>query len=79
MPGYRGAGVDRVDVTEKQGAIARDAGSCVLVTDLEAHRTDWNRAVRIILILNVLTSGYDSCSVLGDELRPLSHHYTSDR
>ena len=38
-----------MEVTEKQGAIARDAGSCIFVTDLEAHRTDWKRAVRIIL------------------------------
>ena len=38
-----------MDGTERQGAIARDAGSCVLVTDLEAHRADWNRAARIIL------------------------------
>ena len=54
-----------MDVTEKQGAIARDAGSCVLVTDLEAHRTDWKRAVRIIL--NVLMSGYGGGSVLDDD------------
>lgn len=39
-------------MTEKHGAIVRDAGTCDLVTDLEAHRMDWNRAVRIIL--NVL-------------------------
>ena len=38
-----------MDVTEKQGAIARVAGSCIFVTDLEAHRTDWRRAERIIL------------------------------
>ena len=44
-----------MDVTEKQGAIVRDAGSFVLVTDLEAHRTDWKRAVRIIL--NVMMAG----------------------
>ena len=65
MAGYREAGVDRVDVTERQEAIARDAGSCVLVTDLEAHRTDWKRAVRIIL--NVVMLGYRRCLVLGDD------------
>lgn len=54
-----------MDVTEKQGAIARDDGSCVLVTDLEAHRTDWKRAVRIILIVRM--SNYGRCRVLGDD------------
>lgn len=34
---------------ERQGAIARETGSCVVVTDLEAHLTDWNKAARIIL------------------------------
>ena len=53
-----------MNVTEKHGAIVRDAGSCVLVTDLEAHRTDWRRAVRIIL--NVMVLGYDPYTVLGD-------------
>ncbi len=38
-----------MDETERQGAIAREAGSCVLATDFEAHLTDWNKAARIIL------------------------------
>ena len=54
-----------MDVTEKQGEIVRDAGSCVLVTDLEVHRTDWRRAVRIIL--NVMVPGYVCYIVLGDD------------
>ena len=54
-----------MDVTEKQGAIVRDAGSCVLVTDLEAHRKDWRRAVRIIL--NVMMPGYVRYTVRGDD------------
>ncbi len=67
-----------MEATEKQGAIARDVGSGVLVTDLETHRTDWKRAVRIML--NVLMLGCGRCSVFGDdaeELRLLSHQYTS--
>ena len=44
-----------MDVTEKHGAVVRGAGSFVLVTDLEAHRMDWKRAVRIIL--NVIMPG----------------------
>ena len=67
-----------MDATEKQGAIARDVGSCVLVTDLEAHRMDWESAVRIML--NVPMSGCGRFSVFGDdaeELRLLSHQYTS--
>ena len=67
-----------MDVTEKQGAIVRDAGSCVLVTDLEAHRTDCRRAVRIIL--NVMLPGYVRYIVLGDDavkLR-LSHQPSID-
>ena len=61
-------------MTEKHGAIGRDAGRCVLATDLEAHRTEWKRAVRIIL--KVLTSIYGRCTVLDDdaeELRLDSH------
>lgn len=54
-----------MDVTEKQGAIARDDGSFVLVTDLEAHRTDWKRAVRIILIVQM--TDYSRYNVLGDD------------
>ena len=38
-----------MDETERQGAIVRETGSCVLAADLEAHLTDWNRAARIIL------------------------------
>lgn len=61
-------------MTEKHGAIGRDAGSCVLATDLEAHRIEWKRAVRIIL--KVLTLIYGRCTVLDDdaeELRLDSH------
>ncbi len=68
-----------MEATEKQGAIARDVGNCVLVTDLETHRTDWKMAVRIML--NVLILGCGRCSVFGDdveELPLLSHQYTSD-
>ena len=54
-----------MDVTEKQGAIARDDGSCALVTDLEAHRTDWKRAIRIILIVQM--PDYGCYNVLGDD------------
>ena len=36
-------------MTDKHGAIVRDAGSFVFVTDLEADRMDCKRAVRIIL------------------------------
>ena len=55
-----------MDVTKKQGAIVRDAGICVVVTtDLEAHRTDWRRAVRIIL--SVMVPGYVRYTVLGDD------------
>lgn len=67
-------------MTEKHGAIGRDTGSCVLATDLEAHRIEWKRAVRIIL--KVLISGYGRCTDLSDDaeqLRLLSHQYTSDR
>ena len=49
---------------EEHGAIERVAGTCLLVTDLEAHRTDWNRAVRIIS--NVLVLMYGRCGV-GDD------------
>ena len=69
-----------MEVTEKHGAIGRDAGNCVLATDLEAHRIEWKRAVRIIL--KVLTSSYGRCTVLSDDAeqpRLLSHQYTSDR
>ena len=59
-------------VKEKHGAIGRDAGSCVLATDLEAHRIEWNRAVRIIL--KVLTSIYDRCTVLLDDAEELRLH-----
>jgi len=49
MPENFGAGVYWVDVTEKQGVIARDAGRCFLTTDLEAQRTDCRKAARIIM------------------------------
>lgn len=49
MPGNLGAGMYWVDVTERQGVIARDAGSCVLTADLEAQRTDCRTAARIIM------------------------------
>ena len=58
-----------MDETEKQGAIVRGAGSCVLVTDLEAHRTDWRRAVRIIL--NVMVPGCVRYTVFGDDAMKL--------
>ena len=58
-----------MDVTEKQGAIVRAAGSCVLITDLEAHRTEWRRAVRIIL--NVMVLGYVPYTVLGSDAMKL--------
>ena len=54
-----------MDVTEKQGAIVRDAGSCVLVADLEAHRMDWRRVARIIL--NAMVPGYCRYTVGGDD------------
>ena len=41
-------------MTERHGEIVRDAGSCVLVTDLETHRAAWKRAVRIILKVQIL-------------------------
>ena len=66
-----------MDVTEKQGAIVRDAGSCVLVTDLEAHRTDWRKLVRIIL--EVMVPGYVRYTVLGDDAikLQLAHQYAN--
>ena len=67
-----------MDVTERQGAIAREAGSCVLLSDLEAHRMDWRRVGRIIL--NSLVSGYGRCKVIGDDAEGsrLQILYTSD-
>ena len=66
-----------MDVTEKQGAIVRDAGSCVLVTDLEAHRMDWRKVVRIIL--KVMVPGYVRYTVLGDDAikLQLAHQYAN--
>ena len=58
-----------MDATEKHGAIARNAGSRVLVTEPEAHRTEWKRALRIIL--NVLSSGSACCGFLGDNAEEL--------
>lgn len=63
-------------VTERQGAIARDDGSCVLVTDLDAHRTDWRRAVRIIL--NVQMTNYGRCGVFDDDAEETSSFASID-
>lgn len=52
-------------VTVKQGVIVRDAGRCVLVADLEAHRTECRREARIIL--NTIVPGYVRYTVLGDD------------
>lgn len=49
MPGNLGAGVCWVDVTERQGVIACDAGRCVLTAGLEAQRKDCRKAARIIM------------------------------
>lgn len=38
-----------MDVTKRQGTIAREAGRCVLTADLEAQRTDCKKAARIIM------------------------------
>jgi hypothetical protein len=49
MPGNLRAGVYWVDVTERQGVVARDAGRCVLIADLETQRTDCRKTARIIM------------------------------
>lgn len=48
MPENLGDGVYWVDERDREGVVNREAGSCVRTADLEAHRTDCKKAVRIM-------------------------------
>ena len=43
----------REDLTARHGATALEVGIRVRITSLEAHRADWKRAVRSIVIISV--------------------------
>ena len=49
--------MDRADLDERQGAIKREAGRCVVAASIPAHREDLRRAVLIMVYYGIVDRG----------------------